>query len=302
MNLVIFCSQPFEPSHVDSDFAAERDAAAAAGFATALFDHTRATEGDVDRAVRRVPEGAGAALYRGWMFRAERYKEFHDALLRRGVRLINDPAAYRTCHHLPESYGILAGDTPRSVWLPVQGAVDFEAVRERLRPFGSAPIIVKDYVKSQKHRWSEACFIPRADDAAAVERVVRRFLELQGDDLAEGLVFREHVPLRLAGTHPKSGMPLAAEVRTFWLDGRLVLQHAYWADLGAIEPEPPMDWLRGIVQRVPSRFFTVDVALREDGQWTVIEPGDGQVAGLPAPGLAGAFYAGLRGIVAGMDR
>jgi hypothetical protein len=38
----------------------------------------------------------------------------------------------------------------------------------------------------------------------------------------------------------------------------------------------------------------MDVALREDGEWTVIELGDGQVAGLPSPDLAGEFYRRLR--------
>lgn len=293
-NLVLFCSRPFEPSQVEPDFAPERAAATAAGFTTALLDHTIAAEEDAQKAVRRVPAGSGEALYRGWMFRADRYEELYTALLGRGVRLMNDPVAYRTCHHLPESYAILEGSTPRSTWLPVSGPLSFDEVFERLRPFGSGPVIVKDYVKSQKHYWSEACFIPRADDAEAVMRVVRRFLELQGEELAVGLVFREYVPLRIVGAHPKSGMPLAAEVRTFWLDGRLVLQHDYWADLGAACPQPPAVFLEDIARRIPSRFFTMDVALREDGRWTVIELGDGQVAGLPAPELAEAFYQRLR--------
>ncbi|MFO0588130.1 MAG: ATP-grasp domain-containing protein [Polyangiaceae bacterium] len=300
MNIVLFCSQPFEPSQVDSDFAAERSAATHAHFATALFEHTMAVEGDIHRAIRRIPENAGAALYRGWMFRANRYEELYHALLQKGVQLLNTPLAYRTCHHLPESYAILGGSTPRSTWLPVRDAVDFDAVFDCLRPFGSGSIVIKDYVKSQKHYWNEACFIPRADDRETVKKVVRRFLELQGEDLAEGLVFREYVPLQIVGTHPRSGMPLAAEIRTFWLDGQMVLKHAYWADLGAVQSEPPTAWLEDIARRVPSRFFTMDVALREDGAWTVIELGDGQVAGLPTPDLAESFYRRLRSVGASL--
>ena len=87
-----------------------------------------------------------------------------------------------------------------------------------LRPFGSAAVVVKDFVKSRKHEWAEACFIPSASDRAAVERVVRRFLELQGDDLSEGLVFREFADFEPLGRHPKSGMPLTKEFRLFFLD------------------------------------------------------------------------------------
>jgi hypothetical protein len=47
------------------------------------------------------------------------------------------------------------------------------------------------FVKSRKHEWTDACFIPSAADRSAVERVVNRFLELQGEELAGGLVFFE---------------------------------------------------------------------------------------------------------------
>jgi len=40
---------------------------------------------------------------------------------------------------------------------------------------GSGPAIVKDYVKSRKHEWDEACFIPDlADLAHAPSRTFRR--------------------------------------------------------------------------------------------------------------------------------
>jgi hypothetical protein len=45
-------------------------------------------------------------------------------------------------------------------------------------------------VKSRKHEWAEACYIPSAADRQQVECVVTRFLALQGDDLNKGLVFR----------------------------------------------------------------------------------------------------------------
>ncbi|MDC0749307.1 ATP-grasp domain-containing protein [Polyangium mundeleinium] len=299
MTMILFCSQPFRPREVDADFAEEHTAAKDAGFSTALIDHTKASEGDASGAVRHVPTQPVTAVYRGWMMRVQHYAAFHAALTARGVSLVNDPDAYRFCHHLPESYSALEGDTPRTTWLPVQGPVEFSQVFERLQLFGSGPVIVKDFVKSQKHDWNEACFIPNAEDRPAVERVVRRFMELQGEDLNEGLVFREYVPLRIVGRHPRSAMPLAAEVRTFWFDGELLLAHPYWGDLATPPAPPPSDWMHHVASRVRSRFFTMDVALREDGRWTVIELGDGQVAGLPALGLAKQLYEQLRGALGG---
>ena len=78
-----------------------------------------------------------------------------------------------------------------------------DAVMELLEPFGDAPIIVKDYVKSQKHHWSEACFIPAASDADAVRRVASRFIELQGTSLTGGLVFRAYEDLKRSRSTPK---------------------------------------------------------------------------------------------------
>jgi hypothetical protein len=102
------------------------------------------------------------------MLRPERYHALYSAVSARGATLINDPTAYRTCHHLPEAYRFLEGLTPRSVWVT---NVSQDAILQAIQPFGDAPLIVKDYVKSQKHYWHEACFIPAASDHAAVMRV-----------------------------------------------------------------------------------------------------------------------------------
>ena len=116
----------------------------------------------------------------------------------------------------------------KTVWIKTKGDVSTDEIMDLLRPFGSAPVVVKDFVKSRKHEWAEACFIPSASDRASVERVVRRFLELQGDDLSEGLVFREFIDFEPLGRHPKSGMPLTKEFRLFFLDGQPVFWTPYW--------------------------------------------------------------------------
>jgi hypothetical protein len=291
--LILFPCEPFDPRQIDPDFEAERQAAKAGGLETALVDHTRVVEGAAGAAVARTPEGCGNAVYRGWMLRPSQYEAMHTALLSRGIALINTPEQYRTCHYLPASYPWIEGHTPSSVWFPLEGTLDVSQLARSLAPFGDSALVVKDYVKSQKHYWQDACFIPKASDLSAVERVVRRFLELQGDDLNEGLVFREFVPLRIVGTHPKSGMPLAAEFRIFWLYGKPILSHRYWGDLTTFDAPLPWTELTPIAERIPSRFFTMDVAFLADGGWTIVELGDGQVAGLPTADLAPEFFRSL---------
>jgi hypothetical protein len=299
--LVIYPLHPLDRHRPDDMYAVEAAAADRLGIPWSIIDHDVLVQGDTDRAVRRVPVQPNpvSGVYRGWMVTAGQYAGFHQALEARGVRLINDPAAYCHCHHLPESYPVIEGHTPRSAWLPVAGEIDLSEVMGLLRPFGDAPLVVKDYVKSQKHAWEEACFVPSASDRRAVERVVRRFLELQGPDLAGGLVFREYVDLEPVGQHPRSGMPLTLEYRLFFLYGRPLLCAEYWEEGEYHGERPPVERFTELAAKVRSWFFTIDVARRRSGDWIVVELGDGQVAGLPEKADVEAFY---RGLAAGLGR
>jgi len=291
--LVIFCEDPLRPGQPDQAFEAEAQAAQTLGIAHGLISYEAlVNERRPGRAVRRiaVAEPPRDALYRGWMLRPAEYAGLYDALMTRGIRLFNSPAAYRHCHYLPESYPIIEGCTAKSVWLPLSDGFSIDAVMPLLQAFGSGPVIVKDYVKSQKHYWHEGCFIPSASDAGAVERVVRRFLELQGDSLNEGLVFREFVAFEPLAAHSRSGMPMTREFRMFVRDSAVLCCAPYW-DEGMYEGAvPPRGAFSDVIPRVQSRFFTMDVARRRDGDWMIVELGDGQVAGLPPSVSAMEFY------------
>lgn len=293
---LLFCSDPLKHRQPDEAYAAEVEAAQRAGFAYALVDfEALVDERDPDRAIRAVPQQPEPcqALYRGWMLRPEQYTQLYDALAARDLRLLNDPVAYRHTHYLPESYALIEGSTPRTVWLSTGPDVEMDRVMEALRPFGDAPVIVKDYVKSRKHEWAEACYVPSAADRAAVERVVRRFLELQGDDLNEGLVFREFVNFRPLTAHSRSGMPLTKEYRVFVLDGEPLYTVPYWEEGVYDADPPPLDAFREVMRSIRSQFYTMDLAQRMDGEWLIVELGDGQVAGLPDRTDFAAFYTTL---------
>jgi hypothetical protein len=246
-------------------------------------------------AVRHVREWAtpDLAIYRGWMLRPESYTLMFEHLERKGVRLINSPAAYLHCQYLPEWYPVIAAYTPKSVWLPAEAGLTTDAVAGALGHFGTKPVIVKDFVKSRKHEWEEACYIPSATDLVTAERVVGRFLQLQGNDLTGGLVFREFVELEQIGRHPKSGMPLAREVRLFVLDGVVIGAYPYWPEGADGHDSPPLALFTNLSHSIRSRFFTMDVARRTDGEWIIVELGDGQVAGLPEGADPHAFYQAL---------
>jgi hypothetical protein len=299
--LLLYPVDPLDRHRADDVYAAEVAVADRLGLPWALIDHDPLTQDDPARAVRRVPAQPRpvTGVYRGWMVTAAQYACFYRELDARGVRLVNDPDAYRHCHHLPEFYPLIEGHTPRSVWLPAAGTLDMDRIIDLVQPFGDAALVVKDYVKSQKHAWDEACFIPSAADRRAVERVVRRFLELQGPDLAGGLVFREFVELEPLARHPQSGMPLTREYRLFFLDGRPLLCAEYWLEGEYPGDGPPVERFAALAARVRSRFFTMDVARRKGGDWLVVELGDGQVAGLPERADVEAFYRRLAAALGG---
>jgi ATP-grasp domain, R2K clade family 3 len=292
--LFVLCRDPFESARPDRSFQVEADQIERLGLVYILVDHDALIRGDdIAQVIRRIPKQTEpvTAVYRGWMMTPHQYRILYDALGRRNIRLINDPGEYRHCHYLPESYPIIERLTPRSAWLT--GDLSINRIMEALIPFGDQPVIIKDFVKSRKHEWADACFIPSAADQDSVDRVVRRFLELQGDDLNKGLVFREFIEFRRVGVHPKSGMPLTEEYRIFWMDAQPLFWSPYWEDGEYAGTGPPLDIFAETAAAVRSRFFSMDVARRIDGTWLIVELGDGQVSGLPRDDDAGPFYEAL---------
>jgi hypothetical protein len=292
MNM-IFCSDDLDRRKPDEAYSAEVAAVDRVGAQSFLVNFDAlVNNGDAVKAVRRVPEQAEpcVAMYRGWMLKPSAYSRLYEALATKGLRLINDPAAYIHCHYLPESYSVIEQWTPRSVSLKIEGELDMDRIMVLLQPFGPAPLVLKDFVKSRKHEWDEACYIPSASNRSSVERVVRRFLELVDDDLNEGLVFREFVNLEPLTQHSKSGMPLTKEFRLFFLDDKLVFWTEYWEEGDYAGISPPVDQFTKIAAAVKSRFFTMDVAKRRDGDWMIVELGDAQVAGLPENADVDGFY------------
>jgi len=100
------CADPLDGRRVDPLYADEAAAISRLGLGYDLLDvDALVNDGDAERAVRRVRAAADAreareaseadeAVYRGWMLRLEQYDQLWRALIRRGVRLVNDPAAY----------------------------------------------------------------------------------------------------------------------------------------------------------------------------------------------------------------
>ena len=85
-------------------------------------------------------------------------------------------------------------------------------------------------------------------------------------------------------------MPLTKEFRLFFLDGEPVFWTEYWEEGDYAGIAPPVDRFAAVAAAVKSRFFTMDIAKRRDGEWMIVELGDTQVAGLSENADVDAFY------------
>ncbi|MFB6893729.1 ATP-grasp domain-containing protein [Kitasatospora sp. NPDC056327] len=312
---------PLDPRRIDPQFAWEARLLRDLGGEHHLVDHDALLAGDARAAVDRVPPGRGPFWYRGWMLPSARYADFASALAERGGQLLTSPPGYASAHELPGWYGVFEGATPQSVWLPLAGAGSAAGAgagagrraeppgAERLAPAvaqlgGQGAAIVKDYVKSRKDEWDEACFVPELADLSAVARVVARFVELQGEYLTGGVVLRRFEEFTRVGWDADGGLPAdgtradgvradgptgsgqegrrrAVEARVWWLDGDPVLVGPH-PDLPGGPAAPDLSVVRPLVRALGCRFVTTDLAERADGSgWRVVEVGDGQVSELP---------------------
>jgi len=155
------------------------------------------------------------------MLRAEEYATLEAAAAARGVTLRTTAAAYQSAHELPGWYDALRPVTPESAVAHGFTRADLDGCRAAL---GSGPAVLRDHVKSAKHHWHEAAYVPDVADGEAAWRVARRFAELRDDARVGGFVLRRYEPF--AG----------AEARTWWTAGRLALVTAHPDTPG--EPPP----------------------------------------------------------------
>ena len=293
---IIFCDSVIDSKTVDQDYEEEWIMAKLTGLSVSLISYEALIAGNVRKALRYVStsQKEELAVYRGWMLSPPVYKQLYDQLLIKNIRLVNDPVAYQHCHYLPESYPLIQAYTPRTVWKAVDKDFELPSIHALLKPFGNRPIIVKDYVKSEKHSWKKACFIPKASDREAVEEVVGQFIKLRGDELNVGLVFRQFEKLSFLTNHSQSGMPLTKEFRLIFAFGKLMAVLDYWEEGDYEGTYPDVKDFLPIAKTIQSNFFTMDIAQKQDGSWIIMELGDGQVAGLPVDADISGFYRELK--------
>ncbi|MDD3404025.1 MAG: ATP-grasp domain-containing protein [Hespellia sp.] len=269
----LFCSHPLYPSKVDEEYMGEYQAAGLK-YPCALFNYEDMERGKL---TLNGEELSGLTIYRGWMMKPDMYRAFYSQLEQRGMILINSPEEYERYHTLPGWYEEFKEYTAESIW-ENQGSLD--NALEMTKGL-EGPYIVKDYVKSRKHEWYDACFIKNIADRENAGKIISNFIQRQGTDLVGGIVLRRLEDLKCIGFHEKSGMPLSEEYRIFVYAGKIHILDDYWKNNQSITlSDDERKWIGAIAEKIKSNFVTIDLARRTDGTIIIMELGDGQVSGL----------------------
>jgi hypothetical protein len=263
--LVIPCD-PLRRRKPDEHFAAEYEAADALGLQVGLVDHDALAAGDAATAVTGI-DASDDVMYRGWMLSSASYAAFDLAMSERGCLLRTSADAYRAAHELPGWFEAVKTFTAETVWTNSSSLDELDGARRRLV---AGPAMIRDFVKSEKHYWDEAAFIPDVTDSRAARAVATRLRQLRAGDFTGGFVLR------------RFEVYVSSEARTWWIDGRCAMVTAH-PDTPDTQPEgfvePP--GLAHAISSIGLPFVTADLAQREDGVWRLIEIGDGQVSDRP---------------------
>jgi len=162
-------------------------------------------------------------------------------------------------------------------------------------PKDAGPFVVKGVTNSKKAYWDTLMY------AETREQAINIAIELNKDSLIgpQGVIVRKYEPLVSYGIGI-NGRPWTNEWRCFFLGNQLLTGQFYWSEA---EVRGEMNYEgRKFVQSVANivcektNYFTIDIGQKINGEWTVIEINDGQMAGLSCND-ANTLYSALAGFI-----
>jgi hypothetical protein len=204
------------------------------------------------------------------------YKELEEDLAILSSKIINTYEQHSYIADLKNWYQDLKLCTPKT-W--------FQASDVPMDEPGS--FVLKGATNSKKNLWRTHMF---AEDRTQIGKVLANLMDDTMISM-QNIYVRKFVPLK---TYCKgiNEMPITKEFRFFICDGQVLTGAFYWSshvydleEAGIPVPdvsEVPKEFLNDVIGRVGSnaRFWVLDVAETEAGDWIVVELNDGQMSGL----------------------
>lgn len=240
---LLYPSSPLKSRLPDEQYAEEVDAVREAGFEVSFFSLEAFQAGEF-RAVPSLPQSM-TVLYRGWMLNELDYASLTAAIVQEGARPFTDLKTYLECHHLPNWYPKISDLTPETHVFNLDCDLESE-----LKSLGWAEFFVKDYVKSLKTGTGS-----RIAEPSQIKALAENMRQFRGQ-IEGGFCIR-----RVEAFQPET------ERRFF------VVNHRPYG----VEDAVP-EIVTTCANKIGSRFFSVDVIYRDDGEPRVVEIGDGQVS------------------------
>ena len=159
----------------------------------------------------------------------------------------------------------------------------------------SGPFVLKDHIKSAKHLWHDACFVPKGAGREQFESIAEALWKEQGKSFNRGFVVKQYVPLRSRGTSARE-YPQCEEYRLFFWRGKLLVASHYHNQTANRQ-----DWsqFEKLAERFEAPFFTMDIAETEIGSWLIMDMGAGECSSLPPSLPASQFYSRLLEVLEG---
>jgi hypothetical protein len=241
----LFPSDPLDPKEADDIFREQAEAMRELGFGVSLFSLEELQIGNF-KIRGPIPKGA-TVVYRGWMMEAPEYEKLVEMIGSRGAMPLTSLEAYLSCHHLPNWYPLISDFTAETRMFPTDADLSKE-----LSALGWNKFFLKDYVKSLKT--SVGSVVSKPEEVATVLAEMKKFRgAIEG-----GICVRRFESFRKG-----------SETRYFVIQG---VPHA--------SSDAVPNLVAQCARRIRNPFFSVDVAIREDGVERVVEVGDGQVSDL----------------------
>lgn len=273
MYTILFPSDYFNRNKIDAELEQEYIAAKKAGFDVMLFDYSSWFESR--KLVLNRDSDCDLILYRGWMMKPELYCEFEKQLKKVGYHLVVECNAYKRLHEFVHVYPIIRDDTAPMMKFPLHTRIDVKFLQDTFGRF-----MVKDYVKSVK-----GSDFPVYFDSSIIQSEfdnwMEKFYEYRGDLLTGGICIKKYLDLKKYGRSTN-------EYRAFYYHNELMMLMKSSNQIMEYG-KPPVELINKY-KMLDSPFFTIDFAELEDGSWTVIECGDGQVSGITDSSQTELFY------------
>lgn len=243
----LFPSDYFNSKKVDEAYLEQVGCLQNIGFKTSVI----CLETLVSKSVKifPMPKWGSKLIYRGWMITPDDYSLLIDAVRNAGGEALISRNEYLATHYLPNWYPLIRDLTPETYFFSVDD--DLESA---LSGLGWSRFFIKDYVKSLKTSVGSTI-----NDPSAIKTVVSQMQKFRSS-IEGGLCVRQ-----------VEDFILETEKRYFVIQGK---------SFAPLPDEEIPEIVEECAKRIDSKFFSVDVIERRDGDKRVVEIGDGQVSDL----------------------